>query len=77
MPDETQPVDAPDPNPGQDFYYAVQPNRMSYVDGNGGSRQIHIPKGRNQEASQRFMNEDWEALARFPTWSESPVSMGS
>lgn len=70
MPNETRPVNAPDPNPGQEFYYAVQPNQMTYVDGNDVSRQIHIPKGKNQEARQHFMDKDWEALARFPTWSE-------
>lgn len=59
----------PSPEPDQDFYYAVQPNQMTYTDDTGVSRSIHIPRGKNQEACEHFKNGDWEALSRFPTWS--------
>lgn len=64
-----KPTNPPDPTPGKDFYYAVQPNQMKYVDGQGVLNLIHIPKGRNQEAGQHLLNKGWEALAKFPKWS--------
>lgn len=59
----------PTSEPGEGFYYAVQPNQMTYVDDKGVSRSIHIPRGKNQEACDHFANEDWKALSLFPTWS--------
>lgn len=55
--------------PEENFYYAVQPNQMNYVDDSGVSRCIHIPRGRFQEACEHFKKEDWKALSLFPTWS--------
>jgi hypothetical protein len=59
----------PSPEPDKDFYYAVQPNQMTYTDDTGVSRSIHIPRGKNQEACEHFKHEDWKALSLFPTWS--------
>jgi hypothetical protein len=54
----------------EQFYYAVQPNSMTYTDDTTGvSRSIHIPKGRFVEACEHMVNENWEALSLFPTWS--------
>lgn len=55
--------------PDENFYYAVQPNQMNYVDDSGVSRCIHIPRGKFQEACEHFKNEDWKALSLFPIWS--------
>jgi hypothetical protein len=55
--------------PDKDFYYAVKPNKMTYVDNAGISRSIHIPRGKNEEACRHFVNEDWKALSLFPAWS--------
>ncbi|KAM0710764.1 hypothetical protein Q7P35_001502 [Cladosporium inversicolor] len=62
----------PSPEPDKNFYYAVQPNQMTYVDDTGVSRCIHIPRGKNQEACERFKNEDWKALSLFPEWTGAP-----
>ena len=59
----------PSSEPDENFYYAVQPNQMNYVDDTGVPRRIHIPRGKFQEACEHFENEDWEALSLFPTWS--------
>jgi hypothetical protein len=69
MSTEIDSAQKPSPEPDKDFYYAVQPNQMTYTDDTGVSRSIHIPRGRNQEAYDHFKNEDWEALSLFPTWS--------
>ena len=59
----------PSSEPDENFYYAMQPNQMNYVDNTGVSRCIHIPRGNFQEACEHFENEDWKALSLFPTWS--------
>lgn len=69
--DNPKPAYPPDPTPGKDYYYAVEPNQMTYIDGQGVLKTIHIPKGRNQEARQYFLNKNWEALAQFSEWSTS------
>ncbi|KAK3697894.1 hypothetical protein LTR37_017211 [Vermiconidia calcicola] len=61
----------PDPNPGEPFYYAARPNQMTYVDGSKKERTICV-KGRSQEAGKLLVEENWDALARFPEWSGSP-----
>jgi hypothetical protein len=53
----------------KDFYYAIKPNQMTYVDDAGVSQSIHIPRGKNEEAYRHFENEDWKALSLFPIWS--------
>jgi hypothetical protein len=55
--------------PGKDFYYAIKPNQMTYVDDAGVSRSIHTPRGKNEEAYRHFENKDWKALSLFPIWS--------
>lgn len=73
MSSETASNQTAGPKQDKDFYYAVQPNKMTYLDGAGVSRCVHIPRGKNQEACEHIMNEDWEALELFPTWSMYPV----
>ena len=69
MSSKTESGQKPSSEPDQDFYYAVQPNQMTYVDDAGVSRSIHIPRGKNEEACEHFKNEDWKALSLFPEWS--------
>jgi hypothetical protein len=69
MSSKTDSGQATSPEPEDDFYYAVQPNQMMYVDDTGVSRSIHIPRGKNQEVCELFKNEDWKALSLFPEWS--------
>lgn len=65
---QTTPPPRLDPNPDEPFYYAMRPNSMTYTDGNQKERTICI-KGRNEEATKLFVEEDWDALAKFPEWS--------
>lgn len=46
----------------------VECNSMSYTDGEGVQRQIWIPKGTLKTASKHLENQNWAALARFPTY---------
>jgi hypothetical protein len=69
MSNQTNLSQKPSPELDKDFYYAVQPNQMTYTDDTGVSRNIHIPRGKTQEAYEHFKNEDWKALSLFPTWS--------
>jgi hypothetical protein len=55
--------------PGTDFYYAVKPNQMTYVDDTVVSRSIHIPRGKNEELYRLFENQNWKALSLSPAWS--------
>ena len=67
---------ASDSRPDDEFYYAVQPNQMTYTDNTGVSRSIHIPRSKFHEACKHMENEDWEALSRYPTWSMYASVMG-
>lgn len=48
----------------------VKPNMMFYTDGQGVKHEIYIPRGQNEEVTRLYVNEDWEALAKYPKWSE-------
>ena len=70
MPDGSpNPANSSDPMPDKNYYNAVEPNQMTYTDGQGLLKTMHIPKGRNQEAGQYLLEKNWDALAHFPDWS--------
>jgi hypothetical protein len=53
---------------------AVQPNMLSYTDGEGAKKAIWMPKGTMHTACKHLEKEDWDALAKFPLWSEFTFS---
>ncbi|KAK4196291.1 hypothetical protein QBC40DRAFT_351880 [Triangularia verruculosa] len=46
----------------------AQPNVMTYVD-NGVQREIHIPEGELQNATQLLLANDFEGLKHFADWA--------
>lgn len=42
---------------------------MVYKDKEGIEHAIYIPLGQFKQACQHLVDEDWEALAQFPSWS--------
>ncbi|KAF2717839.1 hypothetical protein K431DRAFT_288182 [Polychaeton citri CBS 116435] len=44
---------------------SVEPNCMSYEDGDGVKREIYLPQGSFQAASDYFQNQRWDELAKF------------
>lgn len=52
----------------------VECNMMSYTDGEGAKKEIWIPKGTLSTACKHFERKDWDALAKFPAWSEFTFS---
>ena len=45
-------------------------NVMSYTDGEGAKKKIWMPKGTMRTACNHLAEKDWDALAKFPVWSE-------
>lgn len=43
---------------------------MVYIDGAGVERQIWMPKGTARTAFKYMRNQDWDALGKWPVWSE-------
>ncbi|KAG4418365.1 hypothetical protein IFR04_008507 [Cadophora malorum] len=46
----------------------VECNSMTYRNGEGVEKHIWIPKGTLKTASMHLENENWAALAKFPTY---------
>lgn len=53
----------------------VECNMISYTDGEGAKKEIWIPKGTLRTACMHFENQDWDALTKFPAWSEFTFSV--
>ena len=60
-----------DPEEGYDYIVSMAANMLSYADGQGVQRKIHIPRGRWSEMADHFTHQRWDDLAKFPTWSKS------
>jgi hypothetical protein len=45
-----------------------EPDQITYRDNEGVEHIIRIPPGKYQQACQHFIEEEWEALGRFPKW---------
>jgi hypothetical protein len=50
---------------------SVECNMMSYIDDKGVRKEIWMPKGTADTASKHLKKKNWDALAKFPEWSES------
>ncbi|PMD47188.1 hypothetical protein L207DRAFT_627884 [Hyaloscypha variabilis F] len=48
-----------------------EPDQMTYKDSEGVEHIIRIPTGKFQQACQYYIEKDWEALRRFPEWTEN------
>ncbi|KAH6673298.1 hypothetical protein B0J14DRAFT_700320 [Halenospora varia] len=48
-----------------------EPDQMIYKDNVGVEHIICIPPGKYQQACQHYIKKDWEALGRFPQWTET------
>ena len=54
------------PSPPGPVIETKEADHMVYKDSEGVEHAIRIPAGQLQLACQYFMDEDWEALGRFP-----------
>ncbi|KAG7146830.1 hypothetical protein HYQ46_004359 [Verticillium longisporum] len=61
-------TDQPPENPGRSGprMLHVEPNHMSYADGDGIQHLIHLPKGTAQQAGRLLKEENWGELAKYP-----------
>lgn len=56
-------------NPDQ-CEFSVRPNKMIYTNRNGTEQTIYIPTGAFDTAAKHVVDEDWDALDKFPAWGK-------
>jgi len=49
-----------------EYQVSVEPNKISFVDGEGQEHHVYIPTGRAGEAQDHFAAERWDELKKFP-----------
>ncbi len=48
----------------------VEPNKMVFTDAEGVQREIHMPAGTFQTASEHYSAKNYEELKKFPAWGK-------